>query len=265
VPHEGKSSTLRATAIGARGWADKVKLIGYRIGDAALDIRPAPATRSWMDQLPEAFAYRCLPLNIANAHGWEVGSPCGFTARWDGGGEKDAITINHQEGEGELPLSHFGFGVLTFHVPILFRSPPGTNMMVTGPLNQPKHGIAALSGIIESDWAPYGFTMNWKFTAPGVEVSWKRGEAFLFFFLLQRGMIEAVEPEILPLESNPELAETYRLWRTGRLEFNRALEESGSQAQRERWQKHYYRGALHDGDAGPPEHQMKLRVKPFKA
>ena len=31
---------------------------------------PAPATRPWTDTTPEAFAYRCLPFNIANAHGW---------------------------------------------------------------------------------------------------------------------------------------------------------------------------------------------------
>jgi hypothetical protein len=30
--------------------------------------RPAEATREWMSAMPEAFTYRCLPLNIANAH-----------------------------------------------------------------------------------------------------------------------------------------------------------------------------------------------------
>ena len=34
-------------------------------------VRPAEATRPWMDATPESFAYRCLPLNIANAH--EIG------------------------------------------------------------------------------------------------------------------------------------------------------------------------------------------------
>jgi hypothetical protein len=28
-----------------------------------------------MDASPEAFAYRCLPLNIANAHGWGILTP----------------------------------------------------------------------------------------------------------------------------------------------------------------------------------------------
>ena len=41
------------------------------------DIRPAEPRRDWMDETPEAFAYRCLPLNIANAHGWEIGAAIG--------------------------------------------------------------------------------------------------------------------------------------------------------------------------------------------
>ncbi|MDR3507935.1 MAG: DUF6065 family protein, partial [Caulobacteraceae bacterium] len=47
-------------------------------------IRPSPATRGWMDDTPESFAYRCLPLNIANAHGWEILNPCAFEAVWNG-------------------------------------------------------------------------------------------------------------------------------------------------------------------------------------
>jgi uncharacterized protein DUF6065 len=47
-------------------------------------IRPASAKRDWMDQTSESFAYRCLPLNIANAHGWELLNPCAFDACWNG-------------------------------------------------------------------------------------------------------------------------------------------------------------------------------------
>ena len=36
--------------------------------------------------------------------------------------------------------------------------------MVTGPFNQPKDAIQPLTAIVETDWAPFTFTMNWKFT-----------------------------------------------------------------------------------------------------
>ena len=61
-------------------------------------IRPAPATRAWMDATPESFAYRCLPLNIANAHGWEILSPCGFEAVWNGDMAVDAVSIRADPG-----------------------------------------------------------------------------------------------------------------------------------------------------------------------
>ena len=241
-----------------------MKLIAYRTSDTAPEILPAPATRDWMDRLPEAFAYRCLPLNIANAHGWEIRCLRAFTARWDGGGDREAITIRGEDSEGELPTSHFGFGVLTFAVPYLFRSPPGINLFVTGPPNQPKHGIAALSGVVETDWSPFTFTMNWKFTAPNIDVSWKKDEPFLFFFPLERGMIETVEPEIRALESDPALTEQYRSWHKARLQFNRELDEAGTPAHKQRWQKHYYRGVKFDGAEGPADHKAKLRVRPWK-
>jgi hypothetical protein len=34
-------------------------------------------------------------------------------------------------------------------------------------LNSPKDGIAPLTGVIETDWLPYPFTMNWQMTRPG--------------------------------------------------------------------------------------------------
>ena len=72
--------------------------------------------RSWMDQSPEAFAYRCLPLNIANAHGWEIlaraaSSPMGWRRE-----RRMRSSSARRRMASALPPSHFGFGVLTFRV-----------------------------------------------------------------------------------------------------------------------------------------------------
>src|SRR6201982_425284 len=90
-------------------------------------IRPAPATRAWMDATPESFAYRCLPLNIANAHGWEVLNPVGFEAVWDGGTGVEAVTVRPDPGAApeQAGVSLFGQGILTFHVQSVIRTPPG--------------------------------------------------------------------------------------------------------------------------------------------
>jgi hypothetical protein len=145
-------------------------------------IRPAPATRPWMDATPESFAYRCLPLNIANAHGWEVLTACAFDAIWDGGAGTEAVTIKPGAGSNlqRAPVSLFGQGVITFHVEAILRTPPGWNLWVGGSPNRHKDAIAPLTGIVETDWSPFTFTMNWRFTRPYQWIHFDALEPFCF-------------------------------------------------------------------------------------
>jgi hypothetical protein len=61
-----------------------MKLTFYNRPGREAMIRTAQPKREWMDETFESFAYRCLPLSIANAHGWEILSPATFAAVWDG-------------------------------------------------------------------------------------------------------------------------------------------------------------------------------------
>jgi hypothetical protein len=237
-----------------------MKLTLFTLGGPPPLIRPAPAERPWMDASPQRFAYRCLPLNIANAHGWELLCPGAFEAVWDGGVGTEAIRI---EGRGDgLSLSHFGEGILTFHVNALLRTEPGIELWVGGPVNRPKPGAWPLAGIIETDWAPYTFTMNWLLTEPGRRVRFAAGEPFCAIFPISRGLVEACEPEVRPIDEDPELATAHRGWAEGRRRFTEELAVTGSAAQRELWQKHYFRGLRPDGTPAP-EHRTRLRLKPF--
>lgn len=240
-----------------------MRMICYPTSGALPDIRPAPATRGWMDRLPDAFAYRCLPLNIANAHGWHVLCPARVEAVWDGSPDPAGIRVSGLGAANQMPVSHFGHGVLTFHVVGLFRTPPGVNMWVSGPANSPKDGIYAMAGIIETDWAPYGFTMNWMFTRPNHPVVFEKGEPFCQIFPLQRGLADGMEPEFQDMSTDPELERHYKAWVEARNSFNRDLHVPGSAAQAEKWQKIYYRGLMPDDTPGPPEHQSKIRMRPF--
>ena len=47
-------------------------LTGYRIHAVGQRIVPGRQRRLWMDETHSRFAYRCLPLTIANAMGWEI-------------------------------------------------------------------------------------------------------------------------------------------------------------------------------------------------
>ena len=241
-----------------------MKLIAYLLDGHSIDIRPAPVEREWMDHTGERFAYRCLPLNIANAHGWEVLCPAGFTAVWNGNADVAAVSVQpHNPGEDPMAISHFGHGTLTFHLPCLFRTDAGWDLMAQGPINRPKDGIAALSGIIETDWAPYTFTMNWIFTQPEVAVDFEKGEPFCHVFPVERGKLTDIEPEIRLLSSEPELQRAFKQWDESRNRFNAELQQPGSQAQTDRWQKMYYRGVMPDGKP-VEDHITRLRLRPFK-
>ncbi len=228
-------------------------------------IRPASPRRDWMEQTPEHFAYRCLPLAIANAHGWELLSPCGFKARWRGGSGKEAVEIVLDPGmEGRVPpVSLFGQGTITFHVEGLFRTPPGWNLWIGGAPNAAKDGIAPLGGVIETDWSPYSFTMNWRFTRKDHWARFEEDEPFCFFFPVQRQPIAGFEPRIRPVEEAPELKAAFDDWSRSRAEFQQWVRETSPTAPADQWQKLYYRGIAPDGTAGPDDHQAKLRLKPF--
>jgi len=229
------------------------------------EIRPAPARRAWMDETPESFAYRCLPLGIANAHGWEVLCPCDFEATWNGqtGIEGVEVRVLSDTPASEHPVSLFGQGTVTFHVQGLFRTPPGWNLWVSGPPNAAKDGIHALTGVIETDWSPFTFTMNWRFTRPGCTVRFRKGEPIAFFFPIQRGAIEAFVPRFADIERAPELKQGFEAWSQSRDAFHRLMAEAPPPAPSDRWQKHYYRGVDVHGQAHVKDHRSKLRLRDF--
>jgi hypothetical protein len=239
-------------------------LTAYVIDGHELSIRPAPVERPWMDASDRRFAYRCLPLNIANAHGWELLCSSRFSAIWDGTKGIDAIRVRAPAGKQAPAISHFGNGVLTFHVPCLFQTDASVDLYVTGPVNRPKDGIAALSGIIETDWSPYSFTMNWLFTRPFHKVWFEEGEPFCHLFPVARGKLEDVTPELRRLSENPELEREHKAWSASRNSFNADLAVHDSTAAQQEWQKSYFRGVTPSGEVGPPSHRSRLRLKLFK-
>ena len=229
-------------------------------------IRPAPAKRDWMDGTPESFAYRCLPLNIANAHGWELLNPCAFEACWNGQTDTGAVTIRLHEGPvASVATSLFGQGILTFHIPGIFRTPPGWNLWIGGSPNQPKDGIYPLTGVVETDWSPFTFTMNWRFTRPNHWVHFAAGEPICFFFPVQRALLDDVKPAMAPIDAEPGLLERFQEWSRGRDAFVLRMANEPPPAPADKWQKHYYRGVDMSEQERVGDHRTRLRLKPFDA
>jgi Family of unknown function (DUF6065) len=228
-------------------------------------IRAASNRRQWMDDTPESFAYRCLPLSMANAHGWEILSPCGFEARWNGGALPTDVEIRVDAGsEGrETPVALFGQGTVTFHVAGLLRTEPGWSLWVGGSPNVAKDGIAPLSGLVETDWSPYTFTMNWRFTRPDHWVRFEMDEPICFFFPVERRAIERSEPVFRPIDEAPDLKRQFEQWSQSRDAFQREVERNPPTTPAAKWQKLYYRGVDADGCPAAADHMTKVRVREF--
>jgi hypothetical protein len=239
-----------------------VKLVCYPVSGEPPLIRPASTSRQWMDDSHDNKANRCLPLLIANAAGWEVLNPVAFSATWTGGPKRSDVIVKSDVGT-PIGISHFGSGILTFHVTGLFRTPEGAMLWVGGLPNHIKDGIQALTGLIETSWSPYTFSMNWRFTRPGHTVRFEKDEAFCFFFPIDIGMIEAVDPVFRPLSENANLEKTYKQWSKSRDRFNADLRIEGSDAKKQKWQKNYHKGVYPDGTRSTVKHRTRVRLKPF--
>jgi hypothetical protein len=221
-------------------------------------IRAAPAEREWMDRTPNRFAYRCLPLSIANAHGWEILIDAEFSAYWDGTADIHGVRILGAHGGPAPPIvhSHFGSGVLTFSIPGMFRTEPGWDLWVAGPVNRPKPGISPLTGCVKTDEGGHTFTMNWKFTDSRRLVRWERHEPFCHFFPVPRDLLTDIEPEFRVMGDEPEVLREHTEWvdrRTALLDTFRRGE-----ATPKTWDRGYAQGK--DFRHG---HRTKLRLKSF--
>ena len=207
-------------------------------------IAPARASRDWMDATDQRYAYRCIPLSVANASGWEVLSPFGFQAYWNGGQAKDAIVLSDAADAARLArfaTSHFGHGILTFHLGYLFRTSPGWALLARGPPNSAKARIEPLEGLVETDWLPFSFTMNWRFTRPG-NVRFEKDEPVCFLALAPHAVLDDVQPVLARLEDDPDLAAAHRAWAESRGDFNDKLERHDPDTVAAGWQRGYVRG-----------------------
>lgn len=244
----------------------KTRLIAWELGaSGGMELQPAPASREWMDQSYNRFAYRCLPLVIANQAGWVITNPVDFTLRWNGGNQLDDLKIRFPRGVQETRIrSHFGHGIVTFSMPFLFRTPSGINLWVKGPANSFKDGVQPLEGVVEADWSDATFTMNWKVTRKNHTIRFERGEPICMIVPLHRGLAEGLEPIRQPLHSDKQQFDRYEQWRESRRQFNEALQRQEPEVVERGWQRDYMLGQGTDGQAFP-EHQTRLKIPPFRS
>jgi hypothetical protein len=240
---------------------DPPELTCYRLKKDPPAIVPGGSDRRWMDETTQRFAYRCTPLSIANASGWEILTPCAFTATWNGDPAPKGVTLQSSDNEhARFARPHFGEGIITFEPGYLFRTNPGWAVWARGTPNLVKDGIAPLDGLVETDWLPMPFTMNWRFTRPGT-VQFEAGEPFCFIMLVPHAQLDDVRPRIASLDEDPDLKAANREWRQSRSAFLARLAAGEPETVKQGWQRYYVRGEGPDLKTRPSYHLTKRRLK----
>ena len=244
---------------------DVLELTAYKLYDPALPLVCAQGERDWMDETDQRYAYRCLPMLIANQAGWFVLNDQPIECIWDGTKALSGVRIRRLDKKAPRAsvVSHFGEGIVTWHIPYLFRTSPGYNLLVRGPANWPKDGIQALEGLVESDWASATFTMNWKITRPRRWVRFDAGEPVCMIVPQRRGELETVHPLVSDLKGNAELTEAYERWSSSRARFLNQLRAHGADELGQKWQKHYFQGRSPSADVSSNQHQTVLKLRSF--
>lgn len=218
-----------------------------RYGKTVFDFKPASIKREWMDETA-GHAYKCLPLNIANQYGWTAYCPTNFSATWDGSNSIEAITIEKEE-DTVQPQSHFGWGILTIPTDFIIKTNKDVSIYVRGVSNYGYEKVYPLDGLIETDWLPFPFTMNYKFKRPGTQI-FKKGDPLFMVFPVQRGFIESFSITNKKYESNPELHKDYEEYFKLRSEHLDRKDTS--------FQKFYLKGQFGETQKNLSNHKIRL-------
>jgi hypothetical protein len=173
-------------------------------------IEQATPRREWMDKTPDKHPYKCIPVTRANAHGWTVRLPHDVVVLWDGGDQPGNLQVleglNMENGINMVDTS-LGSGVLSFHPHALIKTPKPYNLYVTGAPNELVKGAVPLTGVVETWWSPYTFTMNWKIRYKNRPVLFPKGLGYVHFFPINSIDLENWSTVVKPISEHTHSAE----------------------------------------------------------
>lgn len=217
-----------------------------------LPIRPCSMKREWMDSFPRRNPHRCNPMTVANSYGWEVYSPISFTAIWDGSmgqSSVSGISFRSKDDHNLLPKHHFGNGILTWDTGFIIKTEFPYAMFVNSPSNTITKNVTPLSGIVETYWLPFTFTLNWKINDPGHPVIINKGDVLAQIFPVQINVFDDMEVVVKNTTEAPEdLRKKYFSWAKNRSE------------NMNNFQGHYIRGEIPNIEYKEKNRYSKINV-----
>ena len=231
----------------------KVKI--YNIENYPLDIKPGVKKREWMDETPNGFAYRCLPLSMANMTGWDIYPREDFIISWDGQYNQSGLVIHHPDTQPEYVTSTFGSGIFTVHTGMLFKTEKEWDMLVTGSPNHPVSFASPLTGVVETWWNDFTFTMNWKLHTAGTYI-WPKGRPLCRVLPIPAEY--DIVTEVIDLKDDAEKQAAYQQWADDRTRIVEEIDQVYSTGvdgktvkagkPKTEWEKNYYTGKRKNGE-----------------
>lgn len=229
----------------------------WRIDDNPLRIEPASRTRPWMDETPNKYAYRCLPMTIANSTGWDLFATDDFVVSWNGSAHQDDLQINFASNNTHpFITSSFGSGIITVHTGVLFRTDREWDMMVMGSPNHIVEWATPLAGIVETWWNDFTFTMNWKLHQAG-SFTWDKNIPLCRVLPIPHDY-DNIEISMNAIELNPVQHDRYKEWERSRCEIIDEIDAAykfgvdGNRVKvgkpKTEWERNYYSGVRKDGE-----------------
>jgi hypothetical protein len=196
-------------------------------------IIPSSSKRDWMDEKEQQYAYYCSPLVTANQAGYTILYQNETEVFWDGGKNTSNVKIIHKKQNEYFShcLSHFSVGIVTFSFPVIFKTPPGWGLLVSGYPNNPINGLQPLEAIVETNWSPFTFTMNFKITEKNKLITIKENTPICRILPYPLNLNEKTNIKFLNIKNNKELNQQHSAWVNSRLTFNESKREKNSHRQ----------------------------------
>jgi hypothetical protein len=213
-------------------------------------IVPLSLNRKWMNDTNKKFAYKCLPLNIANQYGWAVLSPANFSVSWYGGSGKEQVEVFSSDPDflESIIVSHFGEATFTLQLDFVIQTPENYSLYIRGVPNEINSTIRPLDAIVETDWLPFTFSYNYKFAETGT-VDFKRGDPLFVFFPIERNSVENFKLKQINIEDNQDLYQDFLDYSDSRISFNKDQNDN-------KFQRFYQ-----DGRGPKKEYSIKNHLK----
>ena len=190
-------------------------------------ITSAPLKREWLNKPEQKYGYQCQPMVAANQMGWHILSSSEIIINWNGGQSTNDVFVKqiNDEINYNYAASHFSVGIVTFSFPFVVKTPPGWGIWVGPPSNEWIVNMQGLQGIVETNWLPFSFTMNWKILEENKTIVIPKYFPIAKMIPFPLNLNEKININYKNITEYPDFNKKFKDYSESRGNFNKSLKE----------------------------------------